>query len=169
MPCPGVDRAPPPASCSRRRDRRERRRLEAERRPGEQVEGAVGPERMHECPRPSIPPRLAQRMAGQVPGAAGEGQRPVGDTSGRLVDVGLGRLNLGIHRLRLGDRRVVGRERGVVLVDQPTGAIEDGAHGGDVDRVLGQPHHGVRVVERCLTPPAERVDDAFVCRLGDAE
>jgi hypothetical protein len=112
--------------------------------PEERV-GAVSPERMHERSGADIAVGPGEPTAVEVAGSAGEGERAVDDTGGRFADESLCALRLGKEARQVIGRAGRGRVPRLVLVDQGSGAREEGSSGGEVDDVLGGEHLRMRI------------------------
>ena len=125
---------------------------------------AVGAQRVHERPGADVAVRAAERVAVEVAGAAGERERAVDDAGGALVDERLRGLRLGEERGDLLARPGRGGVGGDVVVEQRRRPREDGARGGEVDRVLGDEGPAARV-RGC---PAQRRPAALSAIPSDA-
>src|SRR5689334_23266940 len=102
----------------------------------EELVRAVVAERVHERAGADVAVGPGERRAVQVPGAAGEGERPVDDAGRGVADERLGRLSLGEQRRQLlvrPGRRRVGL---VMLVDRRGRAREDRTARSELDRAL---------------------------------
>ena len=117
---------------------------------------------MHERRRSYVAVRTGKRAAVDVAGAAGERERAVDDPDRGFADERLRRLRLAEEDDQIGATAV-----GEVLVDQRGCSGEDGAAGGEIDRVLGGEHPRAPVGLAAVA--ADLRDDACMCVLGDSE
>jgi hypothetical protein len=131
--------------------------------------GPVRPRWVHERAGADVAPGPGEGVGGDVADAAAEGERPVDDAGGGLVETHPGRLHRAEHRLRLRQRGLVGRVGGVVLVDQPGGAVDGGPHRGQIGDVLAKAHDSVRsasvAAARHAAPTALRGGRPRRCRV----
>src|SRR5215207_10250292 len=132
----------------------------------EVVVGAVGAERVHEGAGLDVAVGARERAAVDIAGAAGERERALHGAGGGLADERFGGLGLGEQRGELLGVAVGGRVGGAVLVDQPGGARQHAARGGQVDEVVR--HLRARACV-AVDPASDPAAGELVGLLGDAE